>query len=113
MEREMERLEKFRRLMGMLVRKWTVEIMYCLYTRRSMRFTEIRKLLGLNSRTLSNRLMELEEMGLVRRVVDVGKPVRVSYELTSLGRVVGETAYKGFERLIDAWEQANPKVGGP
>ena len=107
MEREMERLEKFRQLMSMLVRKWTVEIMYCLYTRRSMRFTEIRKLLGMNSRTLSNRLLELEQMGLVKRIVDVGKPVRVSYELTSLGRVVGERAYEGFEKLIDAWEIAN------
>ncbi len=110
MEREMERLEKFRQLMSMLVRKWTVEIMYCLYTRRSMRFTEIRKLLGMNSRTLSNRLLELEQMGLVKRIVDVGKPVRVSYELTSLGRVVGERAYEGFEKLIDAWERANTEA---
>ncbi len=107
MEAERARLAEFRSLMGTFVRKWNVEIMYCLYTNRKMRFSHLRRMLsGISSRTLSDRLKELEDMGLVRRMVFPEKPVRVEYELTPAGRQIGEQAYESFEKLVDAWDKA-------
>ncbi len=113
MEAEKRKLGKFRALMGAFVRKWTVEIMYCLYENGTMRFTDLRRMLsGISSRTLSDRLRELEEMGLVRRTVHAEKPVRVEYELTPAGRRIGELAYASFEELVDAWDQVVGRKGG-
>lgn len=107
MEREKAKLAKFRALMGTFVKKWTVEIMYCLYQNENMRFSELRRFLGgVSSRTLSDRLRELEKMGLVRRSVFDEKPVRIEYTLTSTGRTIGEKAYQSFDQLIEAWDEA-------
>jgi DNA-binding HxlR family transcriptional regulator len=52
-----------------------------------MRYAELGKAVpGLSDRLLSQRLRELEEEGLVRRVVEVGTPVRVTYSLTEAGQ---------------------------
>jgi DNA-binding HxlR family transcriptional regulator len=65
MESEKRKLAKFRALMGAFVRKWTVEIMYCLYENKTMRFTDLRKMLsGISSRTLSDRLGSLRRWAL-------------------------------------------------
>jgi DNA-binding HxlR family transcriptional regulator len=105
MEAERDRLAGFRSLMGILVRKWTVEIMYCLYENERMRFSQLRRALkGVSSRTLSDRLRELEELGLVRREVFPEKPVRVEYMLTPGGKRVGEQAYESLGRLVDVWK---------
>jgi DNA-binding HxlR family transcriptional regulator len=40
---------------------------------------------GLSDRLLSRRLRELEDEGLVERVVEPGTPVRVTYALTEKG----------------------------
>jgi DNA-binding HxlR family transcriptional regulator len=106
MDAEVRKLDRFRVLMGTLVKKWTVEIMYCLYRNRTMRFSELRRLLGgVSSRTLSDRLKELEGMGLVTRRVSQTRPVRVEYSLTEGGRRIGEEAYSSFERLISVWDE--------
>ena len=70
-----------------------------------MRFSELRILKGVSSRTLSDRLRELEEIGLVRREVFSEKPVRVEYMLTPDGRRVGEQAYDSLGRLVDVWKR--------
>src|SRR5687768_1648620 len=57
------------------------------------RFCEIRdEAEGLGDKILSARLKDLEARGLVRREVEAGPPVRVSYELTSRGRAFGHVA---------------------
>lgn len=107
MDEEKSRLDMFRAMMGMFVRKWTVEIMYCLYQNETMRFSEIRKMLrGVSSRTLSDRLKELEDLGLVKRTVFGEKPIRVEYKLTPSGKSIGEEAYMSLSRLLKAWEEA-------
>ena len=69
-----------------LFQKWTLEILYLLAIRRVLRFGEMKRLLhGISSRTLSNKLAELEEMGFVQRRVHEGKPLRVDYRLTKKG----------------------------
>ena len=51
-----------------------------------LRFAElIRSVPGLSDRLLSERLRELEEHGLVERVVEEEAPIKVVYSLTELG----------------------------
>jgi DNA-binding HxlR family transcriptional regulator len=49
-------------------------------------FAELRRAIeGISDSVLSDRLTELAEAGLVRRTVDPGPPVSVTYELTESG----------------------------
>lgn len=69
-----------------IFQKWTLEIVYLLAIRHTLRFGEMKRLLqGISSRTLSNKLAELEELGFVVRRVHEGKPLRVDYKLTKRG----------------------------
>jgi DNA-binding HxlR family transcriptional regulator len=55
-----------------------------------MRFGELGKAVpGLSDRLLSQRLRELEQQGLVRREVEAGTPVRVTYSLSEAGKDLG------------------------
>lgn len=65
--------------------KWTLLILYYL-SEGTLRFGELERLLGVNPRTLSNRLSQLEEAGVVRRTVYAEVPPRVEYGLTEKGR---------------------------
>jgi DNA-binding HxlR family transcriptional regulator len=57
----------------------------------SMRFNALRTELGhISSKTLSNRLKVLEELGFVRRQAFLEIPPRVEYHLTEQGRELGE-----------------------
>lgn len=54
------------------------------------RFNELRQVVGaIPARTLVARLGELEEAGLLERVVVASRPPRVEYRLTDRGRRVG------------------------
>jgi DNA-binding HxlR family transcriptional regulator len=75
----------------MLRRKWIVDILYYIHLFESPFFADIQKGLDrINSRTLTNRLHEMEDLGLISRIVKTGKPVRVCYELTDYGMGVYE-----------------------
>jgi DNA-binding HxlR family transcriptional regulator len=66
-------------------KRWTGAIL-CALTEGPLRFCELAKVVpGLSDRLLSRRLRELEEEGLVERLVEPGSPVRVSYSLTEMG----------------------------
>lgn len=66
--------------------KWTVEVILVLSQAPTLRFNEIRdQLAGISGRTLSQRLKELEEQGLVARTVHDERPVRIEYSLTRKG----------------------------
>ena len=69
-------------------RRWTGAIVYVLLEReRPMRFSEVaHSIPELSDRLLSERMKELEARGIVERHVSSGSPVRVEYELTSMGR---------------------------
>ena len=66
-------------------RRWAGAILYAL-TDGSLRFAELKESVpGMSDRLLSQRLKELEHEGLIRREVEAGPRVRVSYELTRKG----------------------------
>jgi DNA-binding HxlR family transcriptional regulator len=82
----MER-EGFLRFFRFLQRKWAVDIIYVLLVQKELHFNEIRRLLeGVSSRTLSDRLVELERRGVIDRKVQQTRPVKVSYSLTDFGK---------------------------
>ncbi len=82
----MER-EEFLRFFRFLQRKWAIDIIYVLLIQEELHFNEIRRLLeGVSSRTLTDRLVELEERRVIDRKVQQSRPVKVKYSLTNFGR---------------------------
>lgn len=75
----------FHAAIELIGKKWTGAIVFAL-TDGPLRFGELAKAVpGLSDRLLSRRLRELEREGLVKREVEPGSPVRVSYSLTESG----------------------------
>jgi DNA-binding HxlR family transcriptional regulator len=78
--------EEVRRAAGLLERRWTVSILYASYE-GAHRFNEFRQAVGeIPPRTLAQRLVELEQAGVLERVVLDARPPRVEYRLTAEGR---------------------------
>lgn len=66
-----------------------------------LRFSELaERVPAIADRMLAARLKELEARGLVRRTVEHGPPVRVSYELTEVGR-----GYRDVAAAVSRWGQ--------
>lgn len=73
--------------------KWTVEMIVVLSQSRAVRFNAIREALpGISGRTLSQRLKDLEDQGLVARTLYDERPVRIEYSLTKKGMDVAYLA---------------------
>ena len=70
----------------LLSQKWNLQILYILFLRETTGFGELKKILRVNSRTLSDKLKILNRYGFIRRSVDQGPPLRVGYSLTNKGR---------------------------
>jgi DNA-binding HxlR family transcriptional regulator len=78
--------EEVRRAAGLLERRWTVSILWASYEGAS-RFNEFRQAVGeIPPTTLAQRLVELEDAGLLDRQVVDARPPRVEYRLTDHGR---------------------------
>ena len=89
----------FQTAIDVLGRPWTGEILVVLQGGR-LRFSEIGEHLGgaCGDKTLSARLKDLEERGILARHVEPGPPVRVAYELTERGE-----AFRNVAGAIEKW----------
>jgi DNA-binding HxlR family transcriptional regulator len=68
-----------------------------------LRFSELERALpGISARALTQRLRELEEAGVVARLVEPASPVRVTYELTPKGRAL-EQVVEAIESWAHDW----------
>ena len=66
--------------------KWTPQLLYALHSGTN-RFCEMQKEVGgINPRTLSARLDELERAGIVKKTVYAEMPPRIEYALTQKGQ---------------------------
>jgi DNA-binding HxlR family transcriptional regulator len=78
--------EEVRRAADLLERRWAVSILYA-SLEGAVRFNEFKQALGaVPPRTLAQRLVELEEAGVLQRVVVDARPPRAEYRLTGEGR---------------------------
>ncbi|MGB9959072.1 MAG: winged helix-turn-helix transcriptional regulator [Candidatus Bathyarchaeales archaeon] len=71
---------------NMLSQKWNLQIIYTLFLKNTVTFSELKKILGVNSRTLSDKLKNLKSHGYIDRIVETGPPLRVEYALTAKGK---------------------------
>jgi DNA-binding HxlR family transcriptional regulator len=79
-------LKRLEENFNIVFQKWSLEILYTLLLKNTAGFGEIKKILGVNSRTLSDKLKTLAKHGYVTRNVDTGPPLRVEYALTRKGK---------------------------
>jgi DNA-binding HxlR family transcriptional regulator len=71
---------------NLLFQKWSLEILYTLLLKNAIGFGEIKRILTVNSRTLSDKLKMLQTHGYITRKVTAGPPLRVEYSLTTKGK---------------------------
>jgi len=71
---------------SLLSQKWNLEMLFTLFLRNSMSFNGLKRILAVNSRTLSDKLKILKQYGYIKRAIEQGPPLRVTYSLTTRGR---------------------------
>jgi DNA-binding HxlR family transcriptional regulator len=77
--------EEVRRAAGLLERRWTVSVLWASYE-GATRFNEFKAAVGpIPPGTLAQRLVELEDAGVLERHVIDARPPRVEYRLTAEG----------------------------
>ena len=77
--------EEVRVTAELLGRRWLLAILYASHT-GAVRFNEFRQVVGpIPPRTLAQRLGELEEAGVLERIVHATRPPSVEYRLTPEG----------------------------
>jgi len=81
-----EELKSLEQTFNLLFQKWTLEILYSLFLKNGIGFGEFKKILGVNSRTLSDKLKLLAEHEYISRNISEGPLHRVEYKLTSKGK---------------------------
>jgi DNA-binding HxlR family transcriptional regulator len=88
-------------------RRWNSAILLAL-ARSATRFSEIiARVDGLSDRMLAARLKELEQMGLIDRIVEPTTPVSVRYRLTERGREL-LASLQPLVRYGARWESPRP-----
>jgi DNA-binding HxlR family transcriptional regulator len=81
-----EDLKSLEENFNIVFQKWSLEILYTLLLKNAAGFSEVKKILGVNSRTLSDKLRMLAKNGYITRKVNTGPPLRVEYALTRKGK---------------------------
>ena len=81
-----DEIDSLEEIFSLLFQKWTLEILYTLQLKQDIGFGEVKKILTVNSRTLSDKLKMLQKHGYITRNVTAGPPLRVEYALTSKGK---------------------------
>jgi DNA-binding HxlR family transcriptional regulator len=81
-----ENIKNLEENFNVISQKWSLEILYSLLLKEHAGFGEIKKILGVNSRTLSDKLKMLDSYQYIIRKVENGPPIRVQYSLTEKGK---------------------------
>jgi DNA-binding HxlR family transcriptional regulator len=81
-----DEIESLQESFNLLFQKWSLEILYSIMLKNAIGFGELKKILTVNSRTLSDKLKELQTHGYITRTVIAGPPLRVDYALTPKGK---------------------------
>lgn len=85
--------------------RWKVNILAFLLNHKKLRYSELKlKLEGISERMLIAKLKELENAGLVNRIVHPQVPPKVEYELTELAFTLEDILLR-----MDDWGEINLK----
>ncbi|TXT58680.1 MAG: Transcriptional regulator, HxlR family [Promethearchaeota archaeon] len=83
------------RILCLFGKKYSMQIIRILLKFEKLRFNEIEEKLGGSPKTITSRLRELEEHGLIKRKVFNEVPIRVEYSLTKHSEALEDI----FERI--------------
>ena len=108
-----------RDLLDQIGSKWAVPVLGELGRHGACRFTQLRQqLAGVSEKMLTQTLRMLERDGLLLRTVYPESPIRVEYELTSLGqtlrgplKALTQWSVEHIEDVLDAREQYDERTG--
>ena len=93
---------RFQFAIELIGRRWVGAILRVLVNGPA-RFNELLGAVpGLSDRLLTERLRELEKLGILNRTVSPERPVRVSYELTASGRSL-EDIIRALGNWAESW----------
>lgn|SRR5690625_1172312 len=93
---------RYEAAMGILGKKWTGMLIRILLG-GPRRFSDFKaQIPDLSDRLLSERLSELEELGVINRTVHDCKPVKIEYELTEKGRAL-EPVVEAIQNWSEKW----------
>jgi DNA-binding HxlR family transcriptional regulator len=81
-----EEIDSLQENFTVLFQKWSLEILYTILLKKTSGFGGLKKVLGVNSRTLSDKLKLLQSNGYLERKVQTGPPLRVEYTLSVKGK---------------------------
>jgi DNA-binding HxlR family transcriptional regulator len=96
---------RYHRAVELVGRRWTGAVIRVLLGGRA-RYHELRDAIpDISDRMLSERLRELEQEGVLARVVVPETPVRVEYELTEKGLAL-EPVVRAIARWAERWVPA-------
>jgi DNA-binding HxlR family transcriptional regulator len=94
----------FHAAIELIGKRWSGAIIWAL-GEGPLRYADLKRAIpGLSDRLLSQRLKELEEAGLMKRTVEEGFPVRVSYGLTEKGEELKPTI-DGIREWARDWQE--------
>jgi DNA-binding HxlR family transcriptional regulator len=93
------------RAFHMLEGRWKMVIIFHLFARGTLRFSELEKAIpGVSQKMLIQQLRELERDGIVKRVVYAQVPPKVEYSLTEWGQAM----CPALDSLLE-WAALDPK----
>lgn len=100
-------------LLELLARPWTLHILWALGTDGPSRFGVLRRRVGgISSRVLAERLRGLEQKGFVYRHYQATIPPAVTYGLTKRVHDV-QRVLKGLNQLAQQWQEEDAPVAAP
>lgn len=83
---------------------WTLPLIHALGLAEPARFNELkRRIQGISATSLSERLTELEKIGIIQRRVIPESPPRVEYSLTPKGRDL-QNLLEQFADWVKRWD---------
>lgn len=97
------------RLLKEIMGPWTAYVLWVLFSDGPLRFGKLkRRMPGISSKVLTQRLRRLEAAGLIFRRYRPTVPPEVTYGLKPRGRQLSE-ALKGLELLAVRWDKADQR----
>ena len=90
------------KLLALLTKSKLLHILYLLNSKSSsLRFSEIKRRVDSSSTTITRRMKQLEDNGLVTRTIHATMPVSVTYELTEDAQCLAPTIQSMYDWIVD------------